>query len=129
MKTSQQQREMAGDSKKTTKHSQSLNKATTTTYTSITSSFMLLCTTFTIHPQDLTPSLLSFKPKIFMFFVCSLVADECVCWRCGGATGGSGVCVCVVGRQPWGEKDGVEFFNFEIEIEMKGTEGWGEFIL
>ncbi|KAB5541003.1 hypothetical protein DKX38_013977 [Salix brachista] len=48
--------------------------ATTTTCTSTTSSFMLTCATSTVHPQDLTPSLLSLKPKIFS--VCPLISDR-----------------------------------------------------
>ncbi|KAF9675556.1 hypothetical protein SADUNF_Sadunf09G0044400 [Salix dunnii] len=48
--------------------------ATTATCTSTTSSFMLTCATSTVHPQDLTPSLLSLKPKIFS--VCSLISDR-----------------------------------------------------
>ncbi|XP_011025494.1 PREDICTED: 50S ribosomal protein L1, chloroplastic-like [Populus euphratica] len=48
--------------------------ATTTTCTSTTSSFMLTYATSTLHPQDLTPSLLSFKPKIFS--VCPLIPDR-----------------------------------------------------
>jgi len=48
--------------------------ATTTTCTSTTSSFMLTYATSTVHPQDLTPSLLSFKPQIFS--VCPLISDR-----------------------------------------------------
>ncbi|KAJ6670841.1 MITOCHONDRIAL RIBOSOMAL PROTEIN LARGE [Salix viminalis] len=48
--------------------------ATTTTCTSTASSFMLTCATSTVHPQDLTPSLLSLKPKIFS--VCPLISDR-----------------------------------------------------
>ncbi|KAJ6905272.1 50S ribosomal protein L1 [Populus alba x Populus x berolinensis] len=48
--------------------------ATTTTCTSTTSSFMPTYATSTVHPQDLTPSLLSFKPQIFS--VCPLISDR-----------------------------------------------------
>ncbi|CAK7330931.1 unnamed protein product [Dovyalis caffra] len=46
----------------------------TTTCTSTPSSLMLTYAASTVHPQDLTPSLLSFKPKSFS--LCPLVSDR-----------------------------------------------------